>query len=135
MNKFNVLLENIIFLRPIRAPVAPNNKVELKLLTAKLVKLLRTRKAKLSNKYMLTPSNRFILSKPTGGYLRRNNNVCIPAKRPSTINQTKAAKRQKLIETLKRKWEEDVDRIYRANIKRAIKRRRIAAILELVNVE
>ena len=138
MNIINDLLENITLLRSKRALVVPNNEADLK----KLVKLIRSRKAKLSNKYILTPSNQFILNKPkalqqlqTGGYLPRNDNICIPAKRPSTTRLTKAAKRQRMIETLKRKWEEEVDRIYKSKVERAIKRQRIAAIFEPVNVE
>ena len=71
MNIINDLLQNITLLRSKRALIVPTNEANLK----KLVKLIRSHKAKLSNKYILTPSNQFILNKPkimkqlqTGGY-------------------------------------------------------------------
>ena len=60
MKNFNDLLQNITLLRSKRALIVSTNESDLN----KLVKLIRSRKAKLSNKYILTPSNQFILNKP-----------------------------------------------------------------------
>jgi hypothetical protein len=106
-------------------------------LNKSIITLMRYKIATLSNKYLLTPNDKFVLNNEKtrktiqkGGYFIEDGNISKPGKRKrrrKSKQEERAAKRQKLIEDNKRKWEADVE------LQR--KKRKIEEILERVNAE
>jgi hypothetical protein len=99
-----------------------------------IIALLRAGKAHLDKKYILTPTNTLISysdkafkSLQKGGYLIRDNISALIKKRKRSRESSKAKKRQKIIDTNKRKWEETVEK--------ERKKRKVEEILELVNIQ
>jgi hypothetical protein len=99
--------------------INPENEEEWMMMRKTLVSLLRHNKAVLSSKYLLTPNDNLILNNEKtrktiqkGGDLIENSNISNPAKRKrrrKSKQEEREAKRQKLIEDNKRKWEADVE--------------------------
>ena len=120
--------------RAINGILIPKNEEQSRMLKLNLIKLLRFKMATLSSKYLLTPNNKFILNNEKtrkvvqkGGYLEGNGNISIPAKRKGNGSSKRQAKRQKIMNAQKRKWEEYVEK--------ERKRKKIETIFERVNAE
>jgi hypothetical protein len=94
--------------------LVPKNEKQWSNLKKALILYLRNKKATLGEKYLLTPSNTFILNHykaarqiMIGGY-HVIENVSLMRKRKKS-SETINRKRQKMMEQSKRKWEEEVE--------------------------